>query len=150
MTRYNRDFATSKTDWTALSFKHLRDRPMQLEVQIDDSEPMKCVARSVLVGNVGRLQGGVRLLPDAEPDNGRMEVAILAPLHLGHWVRLAAAVALRRTRVPRMTVRRGSRISIISDRPQPRQLDGDVIEPADNLNVTVLPGGIRLCVAPPH
>ncbi len=132
------------------ALKHLRDRPMQLEVQIDDSEPMKCVARSVLVGNVGRLQGGVRLLPDAEPDNGRMEVAILAPQHLGHWVRLAAAVVLRRTRVPRMTVRRGSRISITSDRPQPRQLDGDVIEPADNLNVTVLPGGIGLCVAPPH
>jgi diacylglycerol kinase (ATP) len=46
-----------------------------------------------------------------------------------------------------MTTLRGTRISIVSDRPQPRQLDGDVIEPADNLRVTVVPGGIWLCVA---
>ena len=132
------------------ALKHLRDRPMRLEVQIDDSEPLRYVARSVLVGNVGRLQGGVRLLPNAQPDNGQMEVAILRPHHLGHWARLAAAVVLRRTRVPTMTTLRGSRISIVSDRPQPRQLDGDVIEPADNLKVTVRPGGVRLCAAQPH
>jgi len=131
------------------ALKHLRDRPMRLEVQIDDSEPLRYVARSVLVGNVGRLQGGVRLLPNAQPDNGQMEVAILRPHHLGHWARLAAAVVLRRTRVPTMTTLRGSRISIVSDRPHPRQLDGDVIEPADNLKVTVRPGGVRLCVAQP-
>ena len=128
---------------------HLRDRPMALQVQIDDHEHLNCLARSVLVGDVGRLQGGVWLLPDAEPDNGHMEVAILRPHHLGHWVRLAAAVVLRRARVPHMTTMRGNRISIVSDRPQPRQLDGDVIEPADTLKVTVLPGGIRLCVAQP-
>lgn len=44
---------------------------------------------------------------------------------LGHWVRLAAAVVLRRARVPHMTTMRGSRISIVSERPRPRQLDGD-------------------------
>ena len=129
---------------------HLRDRPMRLQVLIDDREPIHCVARSVLVGNVGRLQGGVRLLPDAEPDNGQMEVAILAPRHLGHWVRLAAGVLLRRTRVPRLTILRGRRISITSDRLQPRQLDGDVIEPGTSLHVTVLPGGVQICVEPPR
>lgn len=126
---------------------HLRDRPMRLHVQIDDLAPLRCTARSVLVGNVGRLQGGVQLLPQAEPDSGLLEVAILRPRHLGHWVVLAAAVVLRRDRVPRMTTLRGSRIDIVSDRPQPRQLDGDVIEPGDSLRISVLPGGIRLCVA---
>ena len=129
--------------------RHLRDRPMRLAVQVDDHEPLRCVARSVLVGNVGRLQGGVRLLPDAEPDNGLMEVAILRPRHLGHWMVLAAAVLLRRPRPPRMTTLRGSRISILADRPHPRQLDGDVIAPADHLTVTVVPGGLQLCVSTP-
>ncbi len=131
------------------ALQHLRDRPMRLHVRVDDLEPLKCTARSVLVGNVGRLQGGVLLLPDAEPDNGLMEVAVLRPRHLGHWVGLAAAVMLRRNRVPRMTTLRGSRIDIVSDRPHPRQLDGDVIEPGDSLRVSVVPGGIRLCVAEP-
>lgn len=129
---------------------HLRDRPMRLEIRIDDREPMRYWARSVLVGNVGRLQGGVHLLPAAVPDNGQMEVAILQPRNLAHWARLATAIVLRRTRVPRMTTLRGTRISIASNRAHPRQLDGDVIEPADNLTVTVLPGSIRVCVAQPH
>lgn len=130
--------------------QHLRDRPMRLEIQIDGFESLRCLARSVLVGNVGQLQGGVRLLPDAEPDNGVMEVAILQPRNLGHWVQLAAAVVLRRTRVPKMMILRGSRIRIVSDRPQPRQLDGDVIESAATLDITVLPCGIRMCVPQPH
>lgn len=129
------------------AFKHLRDRPMRLEIRIDDDELIRCRARSVLVGNVGRLQGGVQLLPAAEPDNGLLEVAILQPRNLAHWARLAAAIVLRRTRVPRMTTLRGTRISLTSDRPQPRQLDGDVIEPGSDLNVTLERSGVQLCVA---
>lgn len=132
------------------ALKHLVDRPMRVSIRIDDQAPLQRTARSVLVGNVGRLQGGVRLLPDAEPDNGQMDVAILTPRHLGHWLALAWAVLLRRGRVPRMQVLRGSRIVIVSDRLQPRELDGDVIDPGRTLAVTVRPGALWLCVAQPE
>jgi diacylglycerol kinase family enzyme len=129
--------------------KHLRDRPMRVQVRVDDEPPLRRRARAVLVGNVGRLQGGLQLLPGAEPDNGRMEVAILAPRHLGHWAALAWGLLLRRDRVPSMEVVRGSRISIVSDRKQARELDGDVIEPGTSLEVTVRPGAVWLCSARP-
>ena len=128
---------------------HLFGRPMRVQVRVDDDTPVRRNARAVLVGNVGRLQGGIRLLPDAEPDNGRMDVAILAPQNLAHWAALAVAVLLRRERVPRMEVIRGSHITISSDRPQPRELDGDVIAAADTLKVTVRPGALWLCVPQP-
>ena len=50
--------------------RHLRDRPMRVSIRIDDEPPLRRRARTVLVANVGRLQGGVRLLADAEPDDG--------------------------------------------------------------------------------
>ncbi|GIG23242.1 sphingosine kinase [Cellulomonas chitinilytica] len=128
------------------ALRHLADDEMHVEVRVDDQPPVRRHARSVLVGNVGRLQGGVDLLPDAEPDNGQMDVAIIAPRNLGHWVQLAVAVALRRPRVPRMEVLRGSRISVRSTRPQPRQLDGDVIDPSDTLVATVRPRALEVCV----
>jgi YegS/Rv2252/BmrU family lipid kinase len=129
---------------------HLFGRPMRVQVRVDDDPPVRRHARAVLVGNVGQLQGGIRLLPDAEPDNGRMDVAILVPQNLAHWAALAVAVLLRRERVPRMEVIRGGHITISSDRPQPRELDGDVIAAADTLEVTVRPGALWLCVPQPE
>lgn len=132
------------------ALKHLNDAEMKVEVQVDDYPVLRRRARTVIVGNVGRLQGGVNLLPDAEPDNGEMDVAVLAPRNLGHWIQTAFAV-LRpgRHRVPNMEVLRGSRIRISSDRPQPRQLDGDVIDPSDTMEVTVHSDDLWVCVYQP-
>lgn len=129
---------------------HLRDRGMSIEVRLDDRAPLRRRARSVVIGNVGRLQGGVRLLTDAEPDNGLLEVAVLAPRRLAHWVRLAWGVLRGRGQVAHMEVLRASRITVTSDRDQPRQLDGDVIEPGRELRVTVRPGALVLCVPQPE
>ena len=128
------------------ALKHLTDAEMRVEVRVDDLPVLRRRARSVLVANVGRLQGGVDLLPDADPQSGQMEVAVLAPRNLGHWIQLAAGVIARRDRVPNMEVLRGSRIVVTSDRPHPRQLDGDVIDPSDTLDVTVRPGALWVCV----
>lgn len=131
------------------AFKHLADDEMKVEVRVDDRPVLRRRARTVVVGNVGKLQAGVNLLPDAEPDNGQMDVAIIAPRNLGHWVQLLVGVLRGKGRVPNMEVLRGSRISVISDRPQPRQLDGDVIEPAKKLEVSVRAGALWVCVDQP-
>lgn len=130
------------------AFKHLADDEMKVEVRVDDRPVLRRRARSVLVGNVGKLQAGVDLLPDAVPDNGQLDVAILAPRNLGHWVQLLVGVLRGRRRVPNMEVLRGSRISVISDRAQPRQLDGDVIDPAKSLTVSVRARALWVCVPP--
>ena len=133
------------------ALKHLNDAEMKVEVQVDDYPVLRRRARTVLVGNVGRLQGGVNLLPDAEPDNGQMDVAVLAPRNLGHWIQLAFGVLRPGShRVPNMEVLRGSRITVTSDRPQPRQLDGDVIDPSDTLDVTFRPDALWVCVYQPE
>jgi diacylglycerol kinase (ATP) len=132
------------------ALQHLRDRRRTFTVRIDDRPPVRRRARSVLVGNVGRLQGGVRLLADAEPDNGQMDVAILAPRTLGHWLQLAWGVVRRHRDIAHMDVLRGSHITVTCDREQPRQLDGDVIEPGRSLTVTVRPAVLELCVPQPE
>jgi diacylglycerol kinase family enzyme len=150
--------ATSETTksvigWPAYvvgALKHLRDRPMRVSVRIDEQPPMRRRARSVLVANVGRLQGGVRLFKEAEPDDGWLDVAILTPRTVGHWAALGWAVVRRRDRVPGMEIYRGHRVEVASNRPQPRQLDGDVVEPGRSLRVEVRPQAIWLCVPRPE
>jgi YegS/Rv2252/BmrU family lipid kinase len=130
--------------------RNLRARPMRVEVRLDDRPPIRRRARSVLVANVGRLQAGIRLLTDAEPDDGLLDVALITPRKLRHWAVLALSVLFRRDRTPRMEVYRARRVEVTSDRPQPRQLDGDVIESSDTLSVHIKHEALWLCVPQPE
>jgi diacylglycerol kinase family enzyme len=146
------DTAKARIGWAAYvvgALRHLKDRPMRVTVRVDDGEPMRRRARSVLVANVGRLQGGVRLLTEASPDDGLLDVAILTPRTLRHWAALGWGVIRRNGHVPSMQVLRGARVEVLSDRPQPRQLDGDVIDPGPRLFAEVRPDALWLCVPLP-
>src|SRR5258705_5827375 len=68
--------------------RHLRDPVMRVQLRIDDNPPLRRPARTVLVGNVGRLQGGLQLLPDAAADDGLLDVVVVAPRTLRDWIRL--------------------------------------------------------------
>jgi diacylglycerol kinase family enzyme len=129
--------------------KHLRDRPMRVRIVLDGGAPMPRRPRSVIVGNVGRLQGGVRLLSAARPDDGKLDVAVLSPNSLRHWAALGWAVLRRRKRVPLMETYTAERVEIFSNRAQPRQLDGDLIEPGKTMKIHVRPGALLLCVPQP-
>jgi diacylglycerol kinase family enzyme len=130
--------------------KHLRDRPMRVRIKIDGGRPMPRRPRTVIIGNVGRLQGGVRLLTEAQPDDGKLDVAVLSPNSLRHWAELGWAVIRRSDRVPLMETFTAERVEILSNRPQPRQLDGDLIDPGKSLKVQIKPRALLLCVPRPE
>ncbi|MFG2103515.1 diacylglycerol/lipid kinase family protein [Micromonospora echinaurantiaca] len=150
--------ATSETTkarigWPAYvvgAVRHLRDRPMRVSIRLDDQQPLRRRARSVLVANVGRLQGGLTLLTEAEPDDGYLDVAVLTPRTLRHWLALGWAVLRRQDRVPRMEVFRCRRVEITSNRAQPRELDGDLIAPGRTLKAEIRRRALWLCVPQPE
>jgi diacylglycerol kinase family enzyme len=129
--------------------KHLLDRPMRVRIRLDGGAPMPRRPRTVIVGNVGRLQGGVRLLKKAAPDDGKLDVAIISPKNLFSWARLIAAVARRAERVPKMETFSAARVEIYSNRAQPRQLDGDLIASGKSMKISVRHKALLLCVPQP-
>jgi YegS/Rv2252/BmrU family lipid kinase len=132
--------------YAVAGFKHLGNRPMRIRLRLDGGEPKRRRAKAVLIGNVGRLQGGIPLLPDALPDDGWLDVAVLTPQSLGHWAALAWGVIRRRRTVSRMETFRARKIEIVSARTEPRELDGDVIEPGRSLTAEIREGALCLCV----
>jgi YegS/Rv2252/BmrU family lipid kinase len=128
--------------------KHLRGRRISVRITIDEEEPIERRVRTVLVGNVGKLQGGLLLLPDARPDDGVLDVSVLAPRNALDWLRVAGRV-LRRADVPdrRMERFRGKHIVIEANRPQPRQLDGDLIEDGELMDIEIEAGALAVRVA---
>jgi len=118
--------------------KHLRGRGIRVAITVDDGEPMQRRVRSVVVGNVGKLQGGIPLLPDAKPDDGQLDVVVIAPRNVLDWARVGSRV-VRRADVPdrKMERFRARHVVIEASHRQPRQLDGDVIEDSRTMDITI-------------
>jgi YegS/Rv2252/BmrU family lipid kinase len=127
--------------------KHLRGRGITLTLTVDDEESITRRVRTVVVGNVGRLQGGVPLLPDAEPDDGLLDVVVIAPRNIVDWMRVAGRV-LRRADVPdrKMERFRGRHILVEAQRSQPRQIDGDIISASRTMDITIEAGALKVKV----
>ena len=97
----------------------------------------------MLIGNVGRLQGGLELLPDAEADDGLLDVVVVAPRTIRDWIRLGWRVIRRdRTRHPHLERFRGRSVLVEADRIAPRQMDGEVIDDGRSLSARVEPGAL--------
>jgi YegS/Rv2252/BmrU family lipid kinase len=129
-------------------FKHLRRRATRFRLGLDDRPPIERTGQGVLVGNLGRLQGGLPVMPDARPDDGLLDVAVLQTRTVLDWLALAARVLLRRRRKdPQLELFTARRVEIGCDRPQPVERDGDPLDtPRDHLVIEVVPGALTLCV----
>ncbi|HJU03100.1 MAG TPA: diacylglycerol kinase family protein [Actinomycetes bacterium] len=129
-------------------FKHLRRRATRFRLTLDDRPPLQRTGQGVLVGNLGRLQGGLPVMPDARPDDGLLDVAVLQTRTVLDWLTLAWRVLARRSRKdPQLELFQARRVEIACDRPQPVERDGDPLkESRDHLVIEVVPGALTLCV----
>jgi undecaprenyl-diphosphatase len=130
--------------------RHMCETPMQVSISLDHAPPFTRRARTVLVANVGRLRGGVRLLPEARPDDGLLDVAVLMPPRRRSWLPLAWSLLRQRPTAPVMETFQARHVEISCDREQPRELDGDLIEPSRTLAAAVRPAALWLCVPEPR
>ncbi|CAN5161070.1 hypothetical protein BH09ACT10_BH09ACT10_10880 [soil metagenome] len=142
------DQLKKKVGWAAYILsgaKSLRFPAMKISIQIDDGEWAKFRARTVVIGNVGYLQAGFPLLPDAELDDGVIDVVVLAPKRILGWLAIGVRIIGRQkrtnARLDRMT---GKKVVIRAERPAPMQLDGDPVGEATELTAEVRPGVLLL------
>ena len=134
--------------WSAL--KALMFPTMRLEVSIDGGEFTKHRARTCVVGNVGSLQGGMTLIPDAAIDDGQLDVVLLFPRRFLSWIPLFVRVLSRREERAGESVARftGRTVVVRASTEVPRQLDGDIIAPGEELHMECIHG--RLLVRVPR
>ena len=129
------------------AFRSTRMRSRKMRVKIDGTVWFKGRASGVLLGQMGTLSGGLVAFPDAQPDDGKLEVAVITAEKLTHWVRVLVRLLSghpERSSLTRTT--RGRTVDITLDRATPYQLDGGARKPKKRLRASVLPGAITVCV----
>jgi diacylglycerol kinase family enzyme len=126
--------------YAAAGMRKLTTPSHDFTIHLDEAEPLRRRARSVVVANAGLLPGGFTLLPGARLDDGLLDVGILAPSGAWDWIRLAGRVLARDRRQDRALQRLQARcIRISADGVLPRQVDGEIVSPGRALSVSVCP-----------
>jgi len=141
--------AKKRLGWFAYAIsaaRHLGDRPMRVTVSADGSRSRRMRASTLIVGNVGWLQGGLPLMPDARPDDGRLDAVVLTARGLTGWLGVAAGILLRRPAHDGIHRVQFTELQVTLDRAQPWELDGEVMGSTRQLTVSAQPGALLLRV----
>lgn len=110
---------------------------VRMDITVDGASHRRRV-RTAVVGNVGRVQGGLALMPDAEVDDGYLDLLAIGPRGVVGWLDVAGRVITRRTwGDQRLAHWRGQRIDMVAEVPQEAQIDGDTIGEATAMRVRV-------------
>lgn len=153
------DEMKKRIGWIAYVFggvKSILGRSIDIVVDLPDGSRHPHKARTVLLGNVGKLPGGITLMPDAAIDNGRLEVLVAGWRGAAGFSQVVTQI-VNPNLAPRRRLSRGPRLStlhayhttsirVATIKPQMVQLDGDTDVEATHLIAEVDPGVLHLRV----
>lgn len=139
--------AKERLGWLAYfvaGLKRIRTGPISVDIGLDARDGVTSgQVRTVIVGNVGELQGGLALLPEADPTDGVLDVAVLAPRTVTDWLSAGWRILRRRpgsdARLQRF---RAKQIRIRATGAQARQFDGEVMDPGRSLDIHIDPAAL--------
>jgi YegS/Rv2252/BmrU family lipid kinase len=131
--------------WTGS--KSLRAKPFNAKIEVDGVPWYAGPASLILVGNVGRLFGGIEVFEDARPDDGRLEIGVVDARGITDWVRtLARAAAGHVERSPLVQTTSATKIKVKLNRKVLYEMDGGDRKKVKSFTVKVQPAAITICL----
>jgi YegS/Rv2252/BmrU family lipid kinase len=131
--------------WTGVRATHMTRR--NVRVAIDGKKWFKGKASCVLLGQMGTLAGGIHAFPDAQPDDGLLEVGVVTAKNALEWARVLSRLVMKDAQhSPLAKMGRGCKINISFDRPTTFELDGGARKAKKKFCASIEPGAITVCV----
>ncbi len=128
--------------------QRLRPQQMRLRLSVDGEPEITLRGHLVLIANVGRIVGGMDLLPESEPDDGMLEVLIIDPSTPLDYLRTSAGIVFGRGTAddPSRTVIHTRSVTVSTNHKRERQIDGDLVTPGYGFHARVLPQALSVRV----
>jgi YegS/Rv2252/BmrU family lipid kinase len=122
-------------------------QPAQFELTLDGDRVHALTGYSVGAANSKAYGGGMYAAPDAELDDGQLDIVTCAEMSKWRFLTALMPKVFKGTHIdePEVTVLRASEVTIAADRPFTLYADGDPIAELP-VTVRVLPGAIRVLV----
>ena len=131
--------------WTGA--KHLKMQPFRARIEVDGTLWFDGKAGCILVGNVGKVLGGVEAFDDVSPEDGLLELGVITAKGVTQWTRALVRTAVGSAdRSKFVQTTKAKKIKVELDRKMPYELDGGDEKPADRLKIKVEPAAVTICV----
>lgn len=131
--------------WTGA--RHLRIKPFGATIDVDGIRWFEGDTGCVLVGNVGKVFGGIAAFDDANPEDGRLELGVVTAKGVAQWTRALVRTAVASAdKSPFVQTTKAKKIRIRLDRKLPYELDGGDQHPVRELKIRVEPAAVTVCV----
>jgi diacylglycerol kinase (ATP) len=131
--------------WTGA--KNLRRKPFQARISVDGHRWYDGDASLVLLGNVGKLFGGVEAFDDARPDDGRLELGVVAADGALQWMEtIARAVVGTASKSSHAHTTTARSVRIRLNKKIRYEIDGGDRPKVRKLRIDVEPAAIEICV----
>jgi diacylglycerol kinase family enzyme len=131
--------------WTGS--KNLRAKPFRAEIKVDGVGWYKGKASCILLGNVGKLFGGVEAFEDARPDDGKLELGVVTAEGLLEWSRMIARTVVGSAdKSPFAQTTKARSVKVKLNRKVLYELDGGDRVKVKAFKVKVEAGAITVCV----
>jgi YegS/Rv2252/BmrU family lipid kinase len=125
----------------------MRAGAAKVRIKVDGAQWFKGAATCVLVGNVGTASGGLVVFPDAEPDDGVLDVGVVTAKGSLQWMRVLARVARKDSgRSPFVHTTRAHKVDVRLDREVLYELDGGSRSKVTRLKFRAQPSAITVRV----
>jgi diacylglycerol kinase (ATP) len=127
--------------------RNLGARRARAVIEVDGRRFFTGRASCVLVGNVGKVLGGVEAFGGARPDDGVLELGVVTAGNAAQWARTLGRLVLGDAKKsPFVAVTSGKKFRIRFDRRFPYELDGGARPAVRKMQIKVRPSSIRICV----
>lgn len=153
----------SRIGWLAYFDAGMKALPLKYErlaISVDGKPIVHKKVITLLVGNVGFMPMKISLMPEALLDDGRLDVAVIAPRRFWHWTHLWSRITWERWILGQSSTGRwvldntkdiktlqnlsGETIEVIPDVPANIQLDGDGFGAVTKVVFKVLPRSVKI------
>jgi YegS/Rv2252/BmrU family lipid kinase len=127
--------------------KNLRHARVRTSIRVDGTKWFDGEAGCVLVGNVGKILGGIEAFDHARPDDGRLELGVVTADGMVQWARALGRTALGQAEKSRFVhTTSAKKIDVRLKKPTPYELDGGDRKETKQLKIRVAPAAISMCV----
>jgi YegS/Rv2252/BmrU family lipid kinase len=136
-----------KAAYVVTGARNLQAPLAKAKIDVDGEKWFRGEASCILLGNVGKIMGGVQAFDDARPDDGVLEIGVVTAATPLQWARVMTRMTLGRSeRSPYVDVRQGKEFRIRLDRELPFELDGGARGTTSSIRAHVEPGALVVCV----